>query len=79
MYKQKKSHIPQMLRDSATSWGHRWRIKAFTAHRPIKRQKMKMYEKVVENRVLEQHIACNNIICKHTVQSVVIQEEKQAD
>lgn len=38
-----------------------------------------MYEKVVENRVLEQHIACNNIICKHTVQSVVIQEEKQAD
>lgn len=30
----KKSHFPQMLRDSATSWGHRWRIKTFTAYRP---------------------------------------------
>lgn len=29
-----KSHIPQALRDSATSRGHRWRIKAFTVHRP---------------------------------------------
>lgn len=67
-----------MLKDLATSWGHRWRIKTFTAYRPIKRQIMKMYEKVVENRVLGQHIACNNIVCKHTVRSVVIQEEKQA-
>lgn len=34
IYKQeKKSHIPQMLSDSATSWGHRRRIKAFTAYR----------------------------------------------
>lgn len=46
-----------MLRDSATSWGHRWRIKVFTAYRPIKRQRTKMHVKVVENRVLEQHIA----------------------
>lgn len=52
IYKQeKKSHIPQMLSDSATSWGHRRRIKAFTAYRSIKKQRMKIHVKVVEIRV----------------------------
>lgn len=40
---------------------------------------MKMHVKIEENRVLEQHIAYSNILCKHTVQSIIIQEEKQAD
>lgn len=40
-----KSHIPQMLRDSAASWWHRWRIKAFKTYRPVKRQNTMHFKK----------------------------------